>query len=191
MTTSKTSKKTAGRDHAAARKGGTAKAALPLAWEAVEYVPRKRWWWYAAVAWIVVTSALLLVGSGEWIVAAVVLMIGITLFVIYLAPATVWSYELRGPRLLVSGRGHQFEIDLEEFRGHIIETMPTRSREIDIIVLIPRKRLGRATDVYLPFEENVAVEVREAISRAVPVVSRDQLALQSLIAKAARGLRIG
>ena len=152
------------------KKIGSTGPALPYRWSAAEYVPRKRWWWFIGLGYIVFALTFLLVALGNWSAAALTVVLGIAFFVLYIPKPRVWKYELTRKELRVTGNGKKLTWPLDGFRAFTVEEIQ-RGKNLEPFVsllLLPRRRLQPARDLYLTGELEHDIEIAEALASVLP-----------------------
>lgn len=167
-------RKTTTRPANANRKGSTARAALPLEWDAVEYVPRQRWWVFVAIGWFAIPAAAMLLAYGNWSAALLAIVAAVTWFVVYLPTPKTWHYELNGSALTAlrerhRGRADEVTLDLHDYRAVTTKVMRVRARAggAEHFVLVPRQRFAMAKDIYPPSGPDQRRALQRALRRSI------------------------
>lgn len=180
-----TPKTTSTKTPRASAKDGSAGAALPFSWSAVEYVPKKRWWWFVGLTLVAAWLSLLALATEEWFVLAVIVVAAIALIVSYGRKPRTIDYALTKTTLKVGPMMWR----LEEFKTIAVEMIPLRDGStVEVLVLIPSRRFRRAQDVYLPGDVETAESIIDRFATLLPVTADVS---RPLIDRIARWLRLG
>lgn len=165
-----------------------------LEWQATEYVPKRRWWWYLALGYITLAATLVLYGYGNWSAAILALVTGIGIIALHTVKARPWHYRLDGSTLTLRLRNSTSELNLENYHAFtIIETVTDSETEafVTSIVLLPKKRLGVARDIFLTGDSETDTRIARRLDEVLLFEAEPSFAtVERVLTWATRALRI-
>lgn len=194
-------RKTAGRtaavttSTATSRKKQAIKPRPLLEWEATEYQPRFGIWRLIGTGLLGAWLTLFLVLLGQWSFALVAAVITIAILIVRGGKPRTWRYTFTKKELRIEPRsrhGIGTRRPLTDFRAFTVEEdSPHHGEKKRTVVLLPVKRLGIVTELYLAGDIDADVKLLDKLAELVPYdEAAYYLTTERIVHRIARTLRL-